>query len=381
MASDKPSAPDTAPRREPPTIDLSQAEFSSQTAPGDTPSAAPPNSERLASHVPGEDTVRPFLAAVLCSLLAALSAALLLWGSGLFGESAATRAKLNEVAQRTSELSSQVNRTDAAVKSNATAGAAVAELAARADAMEKTIGALRSELADAKRQNETLAASLAELSATARAGGTSDPQLLERLARLEGAVQGSGSAPAEPAPNSGLQRLMVATTLDTAVRRNEPFAPALSAAKQASDNASTLSPLDAFAEKGLPADAASLREIRAILTQIKNTPAPPRASDAPAQPSANADGWLGRLQAGLGRLIRVERVDPPAAQAPATPALDAALRSDDLAGVRRELAASPYASHPQVQSWLQQMQAREAALTAVRQFLADALAARTKSAP
>lgn len=378
MASDTstPSDPprDSSSRRDPPTIDLASSEFTSGAARDDA-AAAPARRvwrERLDTLL--DDTARPYLAAILCGLLAALSAVLLFWGSGLFGETQATIARLNDVQQRTSELSSQVNRVEAATKSNASASAApVAALTSRVDALEKSIAAIRADLADAKRQNETLAASIKDLSATTRASNATDPQVLERLARLEGAVQGPTPVTAEPPQNAGLQRLMVATTLDTAVRRNEPFASALSAARKATDNPALLSPLDAFADKGVPTDAACLRDLRDILAQIKPAAAPKTAAPPPA-----GDGLLDRLQASLSRVIRIERDTAAASQPAPSTALEAALRNNDLASARRELAGSGYASQPQVQNWLQLMQARDTALAATRQFQADALSAVTK---
>lgn len=381
MASDTstPSDPPqgAASRREPPTIDLASSEFTSGASQDEPPHAPPKPAWRTRLDMLLDDTARPYLAAILCGFLAALSAVLLFWGSGLFGETQATIARLKDVQQRTSELSSQVSRVEASAKSNANAVMApVTALTSRVDALEKTIATLRADLADTKRQNDALAVQIKDLSATARASGTTDPQVLERLARLEGAVQGPATAATEPAPNAGLQRLMIATTLDTAVRRNEPYASALSAARTAAENPGLLSVLDAFADKGIPTDTACLRDLRDILAQI-NATATPAAPKAPlSQPSG--DGLLDRLQASLWRAIRIERDTPASAKPAPSAALDTALRNNDLAAVRRELAGSGYASQPQVQNWLQLMQARDTALAATRQFQADALAAVSK---
>jgi len=74
--------------------------------------------------------------------------------------------------------------------------------------------------------------------------------------------------------------------------------------------------------------------------------------------------------------VRIER---DTGAAPAASASPAAVRREDLAAARKDVASLPQAADPQIQAWLKSVDAREAALAASQKFSAEALAAFGKS--
>ena len=104
-----------------------------------------------------------------------------------------------------------------------------------------------------------------------------------------------------------------------------------------------------------------------------------KAKSAGAESSTGA-GILDRLQSGVTKLVRIERDTGPATTAaPAAAASPVAVRREDLAATRKDVANLPQAADPQIQAWLKSVDAREAALAASQKFSAEALAAFGKS--
>ena len=128
-----------------------------------------------------------------------------------------------------------------------------------------------------------------------------------------------------------------------------------------------------IATTGLPGAAALGRDLLALLPKL-----------APAEPAATTGtGIIDRLQAGAARLVRIERTDAVAGSDSGAIAsrAAAAARRNDIAEAKRELMALPPADRTVVQPWLDRVDARDAALSASRQFAADAMAALSKPAP
>lgn len=254
----------------------------------------------------------------------------------------------------------------------------------RTEAAEAAFVTMRDELAAMKAQLAAAGKSLDDLKARPAAAPAVSPDLArvdEQLVRLDRAVQALQAETAKRQPavveDINARRLAVASALDSAVSRGEPFAGQLAAAKQLATNAQALTALDAYAEKGVPGEAVYLRRIVAILDQANQTAAPQRAVAAtPAETTA-----LDRLRAGFAKLVRIERADAPGAALAVVPqrVLPAVSASDDLASVRRDVAKLPQAAQPDIQAWLKSLEARDAALAASRAFANDALAAISKS--
>jgi hypothetical protein len=249
--------------------------------------------------------------------------------------------------------------------------------------LEKSLAAVRDEVAKLNAQLRAITASVNELKASPRDGASASAAapdlgpLTERLAQLEGVTRTLSSEVRKPnaAPEDiNVRRLLVANTLDGLVRRGEPFAAALASAKQVAADPNALAPLDAFAARGIPTEASYLREIVPVLQRIAETAkAKPAEADKPGGGSV-----LDRLQSGVMSFVRIERVDGAAAGVSAAPP-QKAVRRDDLAAMRGDVASLPQAADPQVQAWLKSVDARAAGLAASQKFSAEALAAFGKS--
>ena len=366
------------PKRAPPTIDLDASDVS-----GDTQAAAsssPQPSE-------GARSMWPHLAAPLGGAIAALLVLAAFWGAGVIGQPqtvqpAVSVAQFDNVAANVGDLSARVARVETAA-AKAPAPAADPALAGRTETLEKSLAAVRDEVTKVNAQLRAITTSVNALKAMPRDGAAASAPapdlgpLTERLAQLEDVTRALSSEvrkPSAAAADVNVRRLLVANMLDGLVRRGEPFAAALASAKQVAADPNTLAPLDAFAARGIPPEATYLREIVPVLQRIADgAKAKPAEADKPGGGSV-----LDRLQSGVMNFVRIERVDGTAAGiSPASP--QKAVRRDDLAAARSDIASLPQASDPQVQAWLKSVDARAAALAASQKFSAEALAALGKS--
>ena len=122
-------------------------------------------------------------------------------------------------------------------------------------------------------------------------------------------------------------------------------------------------PLAPFAAPGVPTPAVLAQELRALLPAMLNI----SGAQAPE------GGFLERLQANAGKLVRVRPVDaPPGDDASAVLArieIDAA--KADIAAALADLGKLADATRAPAQAWFAKAQARQAALAAARQYAAD----------
>jgi hypothetical protein len=278
-------------------------------------------------------------------------------------------------------LSARIARVESRPAPTASPSAAAPDpaLAARLDALDKTVTALRSDLAAARTQSERATTAVAELkSAPPAAAPVNLAGINDRLGQIERAAAAlkaeTAQQSAKPADDRPLRRVVAASLLDGTVRQGEPYAAQLGAAKPLADNANALQPLEAFAASGLPTAAALSRELLAVL---------PKITAAPDAAPTTGTGFVDRLQAGAARLVRIQRTDAVAGDdrnAVVSRATAAALRND-VAAARREVNALAPADRGAVQAWIDKVDARDAALAASRQFAADAMAALNRPAP
>jgi hypothetical protein len=252
-------------------------------------------------------------------------------------------------------------------------------LATRIEGVEKSIAALRSDLAAAKTQSERASAEIATLKSAPRTSTAvvDLAPITERLNEIERATGDLKTSAerqnAKPVDDPALRRTVAAALLDTSVRQGEPYAAALAAVKPLAANPAQLTPLETFAASGVPNDTVLSRELLAVLPKLK-----PAQTDA-ATPNA---GLLDRLQAGAARLVRIERNDAAGSGDGSAIARAAnAARGNDVATAKRELQNLAPGERSVVQPWLDKLAARDAALAASRQFAADAMAALSKPAP
>jgi hypothetical protein len=262
--------------------------------------------------------------------------------------------------------------------------------AARADTLEKSVAALRTELAAARAQNEKLASALDDVKSAPRGDGAASPDLAafsERLARAEGLMRAQGAeiaqqgskladtqaAEAKPADDMPLRRVVAAALLDVLVRTGDSFPAALSTAKALAPNADALKPLDQFADKGVPNPNRLSTELLALVPKLS----PPAQQDT----ATTGSGIVERLQAGAAKLVKIERTDTAGTDRGAVVArVTAAAMRNDFNEARRELKTLPPEDRAAAQGWLEKADARDAALAASRQFATDAMAALGKPA-
>ena len=403
MADDRPEEhgplPDPdRPRRAPPTIDLEATEVSTETPkasgeaqhepePASEPTPEAASAEQVSeAEPPARPTSRPISPWVIAPFSGAVAAALVIGVGWLLGWPAVQPAGPLLNASAIDDLTTRVVSLESKVSKPLAPDPAAA---ARMDALEKNLSALRSELTTTRAQGEKLAAAVNEAKVAPRDGAPA-PDLSginARLAKIESAVQAQNAeiakqgskiadartADAKPADDVPLRRLVAAALLDVMVRIGDPFSAALDAAKPLAPNPDALNPLDQFAAKGVPSAAKLSSE---LLTLV------PKLLPAVQQESVTSGtGIVERLQSSAAKLVRIERTDTSGSDRGAVVArITAAALRNDLAEARRELNTLAPADRAAAQAWLDKADARDAALVASRQFAADAMTALAKPA-
>ena len=393
MVDDRPEEMESPPdpgraRRAPPTIDLAATEVSEATSEardaannaakdaGDAqPEAAPQSSSQTASSgAKSSDRPSPAPAVaistsispwVIAPISGAVAAALVITVGWMLGWPAVQVAPsvphinasaIDDLTARVASLEQKV-------------GKPIADATTRIDALEKSLAALRGDLAKLRAQSDKLAAetkdakpvsgeSVAALDLSALNERISQ---IKRLSRTQGAREGENNKPADDMP---LRRVVSAALLDVAVQQGHPFPALLTTAKSLAQNPDALKPLEPFAATGVPNPPSLSRELLTLAPKLS----------PPADNGTSGSGIVDRLQAGASKLVRVERTDATGNDRDAIVArvTTAALRND-FAEARRELNTLSPADRAPAQAWLDKADARDAALAASRQFAADAM--------
>jgi septal ring factor EnvC (AmiA/AmiB activator) len=116
--------------------------------------------------------------------------------------------------------------------------------------LEKSLAALRSELASQRAQSEKLASAINDVKSAPREAAPSVDlsAVNERIAQIERAARAQSAAIAQesskPADDVPLRRLVAAALLDVLVRIGDPYPAALAAAKSLAANPDALKPLE-----------------------------------------------------------------------------------------------------------------------------------------
>ena len=372
-----PSAESVRPKRAGPTIDLEATEVSGDTANADAGVEPEP--------APRQPSASPMFPVMTAAVAGAAAAALVLGVAWFLGWNAAwplaapptDAAAIDGLAARLASVESKTNAPPPAPMPDAAA-------AARVEQLEKSSASLRTELAAARARSEELAAVVNDIKSAPRESSP-PPDLSaidERLSQLERTTHAQGSEIAQdkqekqnakPADDMLLRRVVAASLLDISVRQGDPYVAALAAAKSLTGDADALKPLDEFAASGLPTPAVLCRELLTLVPKLS----PP----APENSAADQGSIVDRLQAGASRLVRIERTDAVGNDRGAVVArVTAAALRNDAAEARRELNTLPSADRAAAQSWIDKVDARDAALAASRQFAADAITALAKPA-
>jgi len=396
MVDDRPentgSPPDSErPKRAPPTIDLTATEVTTEAAPASdaAPSEAAAEAPPASPDAPPPAPVSPW---VVAPVSGAVAAALVIGVGWMLGwpaiEPAATpapqlnAAAIDDLTARIAGLEAKAGKPVAPVADPAAA--------TRMESLEKSLAALRGELATTRAQSEKLASTVSEVKSAARADGAPAPDLSAidaHIARIETAVRAQAAeiaqqagkiaetkaADARPADDLPLRRVVASALLDVLVRIGDPYQAALASAKALSPNADALKPLDQFAATGVPSTAKLAGELLTLVPKLSPAPPPDTAT--------SGSGIVERLQASAAKLVKIERIDTSGTDRGAVVARTtaAALRNDSNEA-RRELKTLAPADRAAVQTWLDKADARDAALAASRQFATDAMAVLAKPA-
>ncbi len=387
------SLPDSSrPKREPPTIDLEATEVSSETrsaaeAPAAAESTAPsadPEPEAPSSSPAEAPAARPVSPWVVAPISGAVAAALVIGVGWMLGWPPVQPASAPSAPQLTAAIDSLSARI-AGLEPKVGKPVPDPAAAARTDMLEKSVAALRTELAATWAQGEKLASIVDEVKSAPRGDGAPSPDLSgidARIAKIESqmrtqgaeiAQQGDKLADVRPADDLALRRLVAGALLDVLVRVGDPYPAALAATKALAPNPDVLKPLDMFAEKGVPSGARLSSELLAVVSKLQ--PAAPQSN------AATGTGIVERLQAGAAKLVKIERTDTAGNDRGAVVArITAAALRNDFNEARRELKTLEPDDRAAAQAWLERADARDAALAASRQFATDAMAALAKPA-
>jgi hypothetical protein len=191
-----------------------------------------------------------------------------------------------------------------------------------------------------------------------------DP-LQKRIAALEQSSKAARDDIANASSVDFTARLALsASILRDAVTSGAPFEAELAQLKSFGGDDKALAPLAPFATMGVPTATALARELHTLLPvmlKISGTVAP-------------EGGFLERLEANAGRLVRIRPVTAPTGDEPS--AVLARLEIDtvkaDIAAALNDLGKLDGATRTPARAWIAKAQARRAALDAARKYAADA---------
>jgi hypothetical protein len=202
--------------------------------------------------------------------------------------------------------------------------------------------------------------------------------LAARIAALEQLAKSAEERIARAAAAGNADRAarlaLVATALRSAVERGEPFAPELAAAKPLVSDPAPLAPLEPYAASGVPRSAALARELSALTAQML---------DVAGAAAPREGGFIDRLQANAGRLVRVRPVNEAPGDDPAALVVRAEGKAaqGDIAAAIAELARLPEPLRAPALGWIKKAQSQAAALAAARQLADGAIGALGKPTP
>jgi len=401
-------APQAAPegprrkKRAAPTIDLTATEVPpAQTAtppqPEPPPAAEePPPANAAQAKTPPTRTGGAFGAAALAGGAAGVVTALLillgLYFAGLpplqQATSTTTTPQVAADSQALDALTQRIGKIEEAIKKLPTSNAGIPERLAAADSAIKSLGVALAALnrrsddiaanaSQARERAEAAQKAVAELGTSVQefakdaakyaAAGISPVELdtlQKRIAALEQSAKLARADIAKASSADFSARLALsAAALRDAVTSGAPFADELAAVKQLGGDDKALAPLAPFATTGVPTAAALAQELHALLPamlQIYGAAAP-------------EGGFLERLQANAGKMVRIRPVTAPTGDEPS--AVLARIEIDtakaDIAAALSDLGKLDSATRAPAQAWTAKAQARVAALAAAKQYAAE----------
>jgi len=259
------------------------------------------------------------------------------------------------------------SRLSAAEKAMKSLGVALAALSQRSDSISASASQAR-ERADAAAK---AAADLQAAMKSAPPTGISQTDIAtldKRVAALESAAQSAradiGKIATTSNANDHAARLALsAEVLRDAVVVGAPYADELAAVKQLGGDGKALVSLAPFATSGVPSAQALAQELHALLPAMIKI----------ALAKAPQGGFLERLEANAGKLVRIRPLNAPTGDEPS--AVLARLEIDsakaDIAAALGDLGKLDSATRAPAQAWIAKAEARAATLAAARQYAAD----------
>ena len=189
--------------------------------------------------------------------------------------------------------------------------------------------------------------------------------LQQRIAALEQSARAAREEIAKTSSgDSAARQALSAAALRDAVVSGAPFAAELAQAKSLGAIDKEISVLEPFAATGIPSPAALAQELHNLLPAMVNL----------AGAQAPQGGFLERLQANAGKLVRIRPVDVPPSDDPLAvlSRIENDVAKSDVAAALADLGKLPNPLRAPAQGWISKAQAREGALKAARQYAADA---------
>ena len=384
-------------KRAAPTIDLTATEMSPphEAAPPPQPDPPPaPEPAQAAQETPAvtAEPGRPISAATFVAGAAGAVAMTLilfaLWLTGLvpvrYAAPADTGVQVAADTKTIDALGQRVSKIEDAISKLPASDAGVAERLSAAESAMKSLGIALTAL---NRRTDDIAANASQARERADAAAKA---VTELRASVQDAVKNSSTgisqsdidglqariSALERSANAAREDIATASSADTAARlvlsaaglrdavaSGAPFVAELAQAKSLGTDDKVLAPLAPFATAGVPPAPALAQELRALL------PAMLKISGA----QAPEGGFIERLQANAGKLVRIRPVDaPPGDDASAVLArieVDAA--KADIAAALADIGKLSDETRAPAQAWIAKAQARQAALAAARQYAAD----------
>ena len=281
----------------------------------------------------------------------------------------ALRARVGKIEEDIAKLPSAdkavAERLSAADNAMKSLGVALTALNRRSDDATATVKQALERAEAAEKAVRELQASVQNVGKVAAVAPAALDAMQQRLAALEQSAQAAHAEIARTASIDTAARLALsAAALRAAVESGAPYADALAQAKLLGADAAALAPLQAFAASGLPGDRALARELSGLM------PALVKAAGAGAAPA----GFLERLQANAGQLVRVRPLDAPAGDDPGAvlARLEVEAANADIDGALADLGKLPEPARKPAQAWIAKAKSRQAALAATRDFAAAA---------
>jgi hypothetical protein len=364
-----------------PDPEPARAEGGTQSPPNQPP--IPPYGSKWQAWLPSPFITWPLLEAGAAGGALVLLVVAVLWFAGLFapGDNGLNdvNARLAQVELRLKQIPTGAAQPSVDPKAFEALSARLGKLEAapppaaadpaipqRLAATEAALTALQAAIADVNKRTE--AAADAVRSNTGVERGDMDA-LNNRLAALEKSMQSAADDLDKRIATLGdrpLRLAVAAQALRAAVERGDAYAAELAAVKPLAGDARALAPLESFAATGVPSAEALARELADIMPAMQRLATPPAEG-----------GFLDRLQANAGRLVRIRPIDDVPGDDPAAvlARIEAKAGHSDIAGALAEFAKLPPPIRAPAENWVRKAEARDAAVAASRRLAGEALAA------